>query len=78
MQKLVEHIERAIAADTPPAPLYQRFQHTKQGQVVGLCWYSLEYCWGQRLYPGWHYTVESNFQHEILHESDVQPLEAKG
>ncbi|MEM7771612.1 MAG: hypothetical protein AAF327_14030 [Cyanobacteria bacterium P01_A01_bin.37] len=72
---LIDCIKIALQSEIPN-PKYQQFQWVKQGQIVGVCWYSLEHCWGEGMHPGWWYTVEKNFDHHIIHESSIQPLES--
>jgi len=68
---VIDCVKKALV-DTPPDPLYQRFQRTKQGVIVGIVWYSVEYCWPQGIAPGWYCFIEHDGDHDILHEDDVE------
>ncbi|MEM9449786.1 MAG: hypothetical protein AAGA75_14760 [Cyanobacteria bacterium P01_E01_bin.6] len=71
---LIERIKIALQSEIPESK-YSQFQYVKQGQIVGACWYSLDYCWGQGIHPGWWYTVECGCDHQLIHEDDIRLVE---
>ena len=75
---VIPYIKNALQSPIP-APKYQIHQTTKDGKIVGLIWDSIDYCWGQKLAPGWCYVIEvESHEHLYVHEDDVVLVNEQG
>ena len=75
---VIPYIKYALQESTPD-PKYQIHQETKNGKIVGLIWDSIDYCWGQKLAPGWCYVIElESYEHLYVHEDDITLVNEQG
>ena len=58
-----------------PDPKYKLWQHTKDGQICGFYWLSIDSAWITSSIPGWWYMVTLANQGLFIHEADVEVVE---
>lgn len=74
MRKLTafEETIKTHLVDGVPPHKYQLWQMTSQGQIVGLEYDSVAYCYENNITPGWYYTIENDGNHSLIHENKIQ------
>jgi hypothetical protein len=68
----IKELIGTYCGESKPAPKFQLFDRTDNGEIVGVEWIDLETAWIKHRYPGWHYTViDSEGDRAFIHETNL-------